>query len=346
LSVKTISVDLLRSLDPDEAAALWAVRRSEGVAPEEEAAFRQWLDLDLAHVDAWDTIQRAWDCFGAPGTEIDAGDEMLAAMRRRALRTSTRSRIGTRYAAAAAFLAAVGVSALVATSDQPIWTTPAVQTSPLAAIGPADYTSAKGQVRAITLADGSRVTLDTDSAVDVAYTRGERVVRLLRGRAFFDVEHDTSRPFSVRASNQKVVALGTHFGVRLFGRAVRVILVEGKVAVAQADRPSARTILQSGQMLFAAQGHAVVSKARPEDALNWQRGYVTFYDDTLSTAVAELNRYTRDQLVIRDPQVAKLRVSGMFKTGDAERFGRALAQVHPVRINRIAPDKLEISRKR
>jgi transmembrane sensor len=79
-----------------------------------------------------------------------------------------------------------------------------------------------------------------------------------------------------------------------------------------------------------------------QDVLGWQQGYVTFDNETLVAAVAEINRYSSQQLIVRDPNVAALRVTGQFRRGDAERFGRTVAEIYPVRVVRRGPKALEL----
>jgi transmembrane sensor len=91
-------------------------------------------------------------------------------------------------------------------------------------------------------------------------------------------------------------------------------------------------------------GTGVVRSARAPvvEALEWQQGYVTFDNDTLAAAVAEINRYSSQQLVVRNRAVAALRVTGRFRSGDAARFARIVGEIHPVDIVRRSPDLLEL----
>src|SRR6185312_1437239 len=124
------------------------------------------------------------------------------------------------------------------------------------AIGPDDYHTALGERRVITLSDGSKLSLDADSEVTVRYGKHDRALHLLRGQARFDVAHDKSRPFSVVAGNQRVIATGTAFNIDIAGPKVLVTLIEGHVVVVnetegpQANVEAARTIeLKAGQQL-------------------------------------------------------------------------------------------------
>jgi transmembrane sensor len=203
--------------------------------------------------------------------------------------------------------------------------------------------AAKGPPMHYDLPDGSRLTLEGGSTVEVVYASARRDLRLVQGRAHFDVAHDTSRPFTVRAGDRAVVAVGTQFDVRLDPGRVRVVLTEGRVAVSRTADKGPPTMLRAGQQLDAATGRdPVVSPADLDGSRDWREGVVTFDDTPLAVAVADLNRTSADQLVVRDPQIARLRISGRFQTGDSARFGRTLAQVHPVRVVETAPHRFEI----
>jgi transmembrane sensor len=340
---EVISLARLRSMRPDEAAALLAARRSDssgGTADDE--ALDAWLGLGEANVHAWARAQRSLQVF-----EDAHDDEILNAMRRGAL--EARPSVGARQP----WLAAAAVLVVLAGGLLTLFQTghvPGFGSRPGGVVARSDvspparlYATTKGQIRVFGLPDGSRMTLDTDSLVDAAFTPGRRSLRLERGQAFFEVKHDVQRPFSVQAAGREVVALGTRFEVRLDPRSVRVVLVEGVVQVRTPNPTWAPTVLHAGQQLVDRAGAPPeVSAAHVDEALNWERGFVTFNNDTLTTVAAELNRYSSDRLIVRDPRVAALRITGMFRAGDPVRFGRTLAEIQPVKIVRVGPDQLEI----
>jgi transmembrane sensor len=343
---EVLKPDHLRDLAPDEAAATLTLRCSEPASAHDQEALAAWLRLDEANVQAWERAQGAWRAFD------DAGDdEILNAMRQAAREARPAAAAAPRGLAAAAaivILLAGGLFGLFEARMVPDHRTGgplanAHSGAPATAPVGAEYATAKGPPAIFGLPDGSRLTLDTDSAVSIAFTPQRRDLRLIRGRAFFDVKHDASRPFSVRAGEREVVAVGTRFDVKLDPGRMRVVLVEGRVMVRSPDRAAPPTMLRAGQQLISRHGAPPeVSEAQVDEALNWQRGYLTFDDETLSAAAAELNRYSNDRLVVRDPRVAALRVTGQFRAGDVARFGRTLAEIHPVRIVRTGPEQYEI----
>jgi transmembrane sensor len=324
------------ALTPAQAAARWLARDDLDTSPHRER-FAAWLEESQAHRDAWRQAQRMWDVFD------DADDsDLVAAMARAARQAGPRARPLRPWLIAASIAVAVVSATLFAGAGQGWFDRSAksVQVAAgappsLAAMGRADYLTGEGQKSIVDLPDGTRVTLDADSALDVAFAGGRRDVRLLKGHAFFDVAHDRDRPFAVRAAERVVTALGTQFDVRLASGALRVVLAEGSVSVSSpsggASAPPVR--LSPGQAFSApSRGAGQVSPADLDEALAWKQGVVEFRDQPLSEAVGVLNRYTRAQIVVRDPKVAALRITGVFRTGDIKRFGRSVSQVLPVRM--------------
>lgn len=318
---EALTLDRLRAMEPDDAAALFLARRAEGLTASEEALLDDWLGADSTHAEAFIRAERGWNVFDSA-----AGDEILAAMRAHALDPPVRRWTHWPRAVAAAAVVVLVVAAGLLLN--PFGRAPGGN-DPTA---PIEYASARGEVRDIALPDGSVMTLDADSAAQGRFGARGRSIELRRGRAFFDVRHDGSRPFAVTAANRRVVAIGTRFEVDVAGGGLRVTLVQGRVAV---ERPGTKPImLAPGQQFVEAGGADTVRSAGVEGdrAAAWRSGLVDFDDRPLSEAVAEINRHSRAQILVRDPAVGALRISGQFRTGDSERFARAVAEVHPVRV--------------
>jgi transmembrane sensor len=325
----------LAALSPEQAAAYWTVRHGEGLAAHEEKQFADWLTRSAENAAAWSDAQLAWDAFDEAGD-----DEILLAMRSHALASQRTSWFRPELAAAAAVALLLLVSALLFLPNYMPGSGPSGQQNAPPAIV---YASAAGEVKVVTLADGSRVTLDAASSFETRFSEASRSARLLRGRAFFDVKSNPQRPFSVAAADRLVLALGTRFDVRLRPDELTVTLVEGSVEIS-APGMVGSTVLKPGQQFVEREATAVVRSLGSEvdAALEWQQGFVTFDNDTLAEAVAEINRYSSQQLVIRDPAVASLRVTGQFRTGDAERFGRTVGEIHKVKLIRRGSTLIEL----
>jgi transmembrane sensor len=192
-----------------------------------------------------------------------------------------------------------------------------------------------GERSFLVLADGSKVTLNTASAVRADYSGRDRRLTLLRGEAFFDVAKDPTRPFVVTAGSRQVIAVGTAFNVRLQDRGVRVTLVEGKVRVIK-SRPAdsgtgvldptgpAVTLVAGSALVTNANGAEHVERLDADRATSWRKGKLVFEGERLADVVAEMNRYSRETLEIADPTLKDRKVSGVFEPTEGHAFAKAL----------------------
>ena len=191
---------------------------------------------------------------------------------------------------------------------------------------------------AIVLRDGSRLHLNAGSRVRVHFSRGERLLDLEAGEVLFDVAHDRSRPFRVRAGSADVIAVGTRFDVNRLATAVVVTVVEGKVDVVDAVMNASGSAGVADHMppLRVAAGERVEvgadgqpSATQPIDthiATAWMRHDIAFSSKPLSDVTDELNRYLEKPIVIQDDGLRTLRISGIFNAYDAESFLAFLRQ--------------------
>lgn len=316
------------------AAADWDVRlRNPGCTDDDRAAFKAWCAEDPEHVAAFQALQASVNALRAAAHRPE-----LRALRDSAL--SQRGAMMRRAGAAAAVLFVTGVIALPTLLDNSGAPAPAgLQMAE--ADTTLHYATGIGQRSGITLDDGSVVTLNTDSAMDVAYGADQRQITLVRGQALFEVAKEADRPFVVVAGGQKVVALGTTFDVRLNGDEVEVTLVEGRIEVAGAevrrDRPrQPQVLLEVGERLVvtAADAAPVVTRIDTDKATLWREGYITFDDTPLTDAIREMNRYSNTRIVAEDPAISELRVNGMFRSGQQGRFTEALEEYFPIEARR------------
>lgn len=197
-------------------------------------------------------------------------------------------------------------------------------------------TTSVGEQRTVTLEDGSRVELNTNSRLRVKYDPKARRIIMESGEAYFDVAHQPARPFIVQVGDREVSALGTEFVVRRDGAGVSVTLLEGRVAVSSVSKvarepgvstPRQVQVLKPGERLRVdANGMLAIDLAAIEKATAWQRGQLVFEDTPLSVAVKEFNRYSRAPIELGSPELTKIRVGGTFRVGDAARFAQAVAE--------------------
>ncbi len=201
-----------------------------------------------------------------------------------------------------------------------------------------DHVSDVGERVPLALQDGSEITLNTDSAIAVSFGPDRRVVRLLKGQAWFDVVQDEDRPFHVETPVGAVHVTGTRFDVRLDGDTALVSLTKGRVALStKPDVPeSPPLVLTPG--LQARVSANEISNATPFDktaVTAWLRGQLVFYDTPLIQVVTELNRYRKGRIVVINEELETLRISGVFRTDDSELALSAIAGTLPLRIIRL-----------
>ncbi|MDQ8697365.1 FecR family protein [Hyphomicrobium sp. LHD-15] len=295
--------------DPDEAALAWLSRLRGNPAPGDQAVFEQWLAASPAHRVAWRRAESLWSTMGEPGARVAeeeasilAGylENMDRARRRKAVR-----RTGTALGLALAVLSGA------------IWLEQPHLLQNLAA----DYVSARGERRLVTLSDASTVLLDADTAMDVAFSPGERRVRLLRGTAYFSVTK-SGDPFIVEAADGQVRVLGTEFDVRLADQRAVVTLARGRVEVGNGTRTA--TIAPGQQVSYAADTLGTVVEADLDAALAWRDGRFVFYEARLADVVAEIARYRSGRIVITSSELANWTVSGSLPLDDPDAALRSL----------------------
>lgn len=207
-----------------------------------------------------------------------------------------------------------------------------------ARLGGERFTTTVGGLASVSIADGSKITLNTDSRVHVKLTKSERRIELDRGEAFFEVAKDRDRPFVVDAGGRRIEAVGTKFSVRRNSGSVEVIVTEGRVRVDE-------TVLTAGMIGLAGEDGLLVQRKNLEDAelhLSWRRGVLMFRELPLYEAAAELNRYNVRKLVVADPAVGELKVEGNFRPTNVMAFVRLLEAGFPVRAE-IEDDRIVLS---
>jgi len=209
------------------------------------------------------------------------------------------------------------------------------------------YATPVGGRQTLTLADGTRIELNTDTVLKLNKARGIRSVTLVRGEAYFQVQHDAARPFVVETAGHTITDLGTKFTVRAEPGRIEVRLVEGKARLDATDtiRPQPSMLLKPGDVAVATATAMSVKREsmnKLSDDLGWRRGLIVFRDTTLAEAAAKLNRYNTNKLVI-DARAARLKINGTFRADDAQTFAQMARDVFGLRITTTA-DNTRLSR--
>jgi transmembrane sensor len=308
----------------EQAANWYAALHAEGDSAERRAAWREWLAARPEHRLAWAHIEGISRRF-APLRAHEEGerDAAVAALRVAAKQTNGRRR-------ALAGLAALGATGLAT------WF--GYRLTPLAGLviaWRADYATGVGEQRAIGLADGTQVWLNTASALDVDYDDTRRLLTLKRGEILVDTGKDArGRPFYVDTQNGRLQALGTRFAVRQMPSFTALSVFEGAVQIRTRAGLSER--VDAGQQrTFSADAISAAAIAdRAREA--WSRGVILADDITLAELIEELGRYEHGHLGV-DPGVADLRVVGRYPIGNPDQVLTMLARDLPIAVHKPLP---------
>ncbi|MFJ4373592.1 FecR family protein [Pseudomonas japonica] len=292
------------SPEQQQTALDWLTRINGQPALAEGAAFKRWLLSDPAHGQAYREAQQLWRLSEAPAARLAMEEDpalqaYLRAMQRPA--ASSWRRLGS-LAAAASVLLMLGIGAGWHPAD---W---------LRDFG-ADHVAAVGQVRDVTLADGSQLTLDADSAISVDFSNGQRRIEVQRGAVFFQVAH-TGQPFIVEADGGRTEVLGTKFEVRRQAGGVDVTVLSGRVAVSAGEGQPPQ-ILGANQQVDYRDGRAGgVHGVDSESRLAWRQGWLNYYQVPLRQVVDDLARYYPGRILLLDGDLGARKVSGSFPGND------------------------------
>lgn len=285
-----------------EAAVWMTLLQSPDRTDKMDRGFRRWLAAHPGNAKAFEAASTAWEAAGT--LPLSPFPYHLAA----------RGNVSTRLKpmlAAAAVLAALALTSVLLYGRY------------------AGVATDIGEQRSLTLKDGTRVLLNTDSRVVVNYDKHRRVVELKSGEAYFDVaKRGSDWPFVVIAGGKEVYAVGTAFVVRREVDRLMVTLLEGKVTVGPKQEPAAHLIaLSPGQRLILENKKPPkVDEPAVENVTSWRTGYLNLPVMPLADAVAEMNRYTRNRIRLAEPESGEIPVSGVFLAGDNVSFATAVAE--------------------
>jgi transmembrane sensor len=317
-------------------AAEWFAKRESGQwSAADQAQLEAWLDSSTAHRIAFVRIVTAWERSGrlqALGAGVPAGmipsrdAWSFAADSSSASSKTVPKRVAkTRSVRLRAVAALVVVGVAVAT----VWYFVPIRAQ--------YYRTPIGGLSTVPLADGSKITLNTDSQIHVELGPTLRWVKLDQGEAYFDVSKDAARPFVVDVADKRITAVGTQFSVRRDNDDIRVLVTEGRVRIERRGDASPAGEAQLAAGSEARTSNAAVLIAQPaaaqvEQLLSWRSGYILFRDTALADAVADFNRYSVRKIVIQDPAIAGIRIGGNFRCDDAEAFLWLLQSGFPIHV--------------
>jgi transmembrane sensor len=285
-------------------AALWVARLSSADATEaDRAAFEVWRSADLAHADAY--------------------AELLGWRRTMGLAPPPRSKARRVPKGVALLAAALGLAGLI------------IQELGLFDRLRADAWTGVGGFETTILADGSRLDLNTDTAVALRFTPNERGIELLRGEAVFDVVSDRDRPFVVRGAGLSVRAVGTRFFVRLDSAAEIVGVAEGRV---EAAIGTGHTMIAAGEAARKGTDNRIaLQRSDVEQVTAWRNGRLIAVGKPLTAILAELNRYRRGRILLLDAALGTRRFTGTLNLRDTDDALAVLSASLRLKVTRVTP---------
>jgi transmembrane sensor len=297
--------------DPSVVEALdWFVRLQAGEGDARVVReFRAWIEGDARRAAAFEKVAATW---GAPELLL-ATRNVAEATGFSAPRPKSRRRSLVKKAAAVttAVILAFGLAHL----------------SELTVRFRADYVTASGEQRAVVLPDGSRMTLNTETAVVLDFSRGRRGVTILQGEVYFDVLPGQTPKFEVVGQFGQVEVKGTAFSVRLDDNEDSVVLSRGSVDVARRAQSRDHTVLAPGEMVsVTATSVLPVTRVDTGRSLAWLEGRISFYDQPLGRILNDIRRYYPGRIFVLNNGIEQTAVSGNYKLDQPALIIQSLAE--------------------
>lgn len=281
----------------------WFVRLNDCPGAESQAQFDAWLSSSEAHRAAWEEVAGVW----RDPAILAASQQLAERQETNVVPLTPRARRPLRHYAMAAAATLLLAAALPHIMPQLItrWQ--------------ADYLTAVGETREVRLPDGSRMVLNTGSAVALDFREGRRGARLLQGEAWFDVAHDPSRPFHVAGQFSDVRVKGTMFSVRRQADGDRIALQAGVVEAVHENPAVSPIRLEAGEMAHASSAAiSAIPHFESDEALGWLEGRIIFSGKPLGKALDAIGAYLDGRVIVLNRDILNVAVSGNYRTDSAE----------------------------
>jgi transmembrane sensor len=341
---KVVPLPSAQQIEAD--AATWhTVLGREHVSSEERAEFHRWLRHSERHRSAFKELSTLWGDLRILEELNDIGAATASPPAQRTLLPRGRLFVAAAASLAIAVLAGGGLYFAHLRSLQQVEA----------------FATVVGAQRTVDLSDGSVVQLNTDTRVDVSFSRAERLVRLTRGEAYFQVAKDSDRPFIVEAGSRMVRAVGTAFTVRRRSNdVIEVTVEEGTVALGSvAEGGAAATVgkempIDRTSLAQLTAGQAAVFDLHVDDValvpepelkrkLAWRQGVLVYSGEPLEDVVADVSRYTDIRIEIADPALKTRSVAGYFPVGRIDGFLQSLELNFGIRVERVSATHVRLS---
>ena len=347
--IETEAADWLARLDSDQE-----------LEASEKSALTQWLARSPAHREALNELNAFW------GSNVLT--ELMVPMGRTESAIAPAPVWTGRTIGFSGFAALVSCVLLYVAITTQNFSEPAFENNGI-------YITAVGQQQTISLDDGSQIQLNTNTQVEVSYGEQYRNVRLLQGEAYFEVASNPERPFRVYAGSGRVQAIGTAFTVHVADSGVKVMVTEGRIALAslgesvldealvddlymdlfvQAESRELAT-LDAGETVFlgaedyhypsqqnAVENIEILDESRLSRLQSWREGLLVFSGEPLEQVVSEISRYTTLSIEIVDPVLNDLQIGGRFRVGDLDNMFAALEANFDIEVERVSYNQVEL----
>lgn len=313
-----------------ETAIAWQLATTEApLSAAEAAAFAAWLQQDPRHQLAWQRIHSLHEAASLPLAQTSIQE--VAALHQQnvfvAAKPYLQTYLGQRKGLILSLLL-VGLSTMYAHQQQ--WTNWAL----------ADYRSGRHEVKTIALVDGSRLTLASNSAVDVAYGPDHRTIYLRKGEVIATVAKDAQRPFVVHSTQGSATALGTQFSVKAWSKqAVDVTVLSSKVRVCTANAAAipCQDLIQNQTISLSTQGLSTVASVDAQAQSAWQDHILVANDMLLADVLDRVSQQQPGLTYINRQALGAQRISGVFPLNDAAQAYAAIQEFYPLQVKRYTP---------
>lgn len=297
----------------DGQAQDWLLALSSGEA--DHAAFLRWRDADPRHHAAFTELQALWH-------DLAPLEPAFAPKGTTTPRSPTKARPRMWRRPALAFVSACVLAVLIMLVPPDFL---------------ADHRTAIGQRISVTLSDGSRVQLNSDTALDLDFSATRRRVILRRGEALFEVRKDAARPFQVQAAGGTTTAIGTVFAVRDTAHKIQVAVTEGRVRVGTGQTQDIEVTSGQGAQYRPGTPPSLLPDLDVNGQTAWTRGYLSLRDLPLEAALAEIERYRPGRIVLWPPEGAGTPVSARIALDELDDGIDALAATQGLSVTRLTP---------
>lgn len=341
-SNKVIPLHTINTIDDE--ASIWLVRLDNGnLSDQSRKELKAWLAADKRHPVALKAMTDIWD--GMDEVLINIDDE-------------TPSKNISLWPILKPIFQPLALAASISFIAIFIWL--AMPNN----VQKNSYATLIGQQMDATFNDGSIIHLNTNSRIETEFSDEKRIIKLIKGEALFEVAHDPNRPFIVYAGNRLVQAIGTKFVVHLKSENIQVTVTDGKVKMSKVPLNTTLTDIKElnntttqKDDIYIAKGEKVIvgdnqapklTRIKPENIkreLSWLNGKLVFDNEELLNVIEEINRYVNIEIVLKDPSLHNIRISGRFDLEDSEALIEAIELSFNMKSQRLGSNKILLTKK-